>query len=122
MRDLLNAGSSRRTGLRGTGLGGLFLAAAAGAVLVLWQRSSAGAESSPDRDRPQGDQPDDDLTRISGIGPALAARLRDNGVTRFSQIAAWDEGDIAAYDAKLKFAGRIERDGWVRQAKSLQAS
>ncbi len=42
-------------------------------------------------------------------------------MTSFAQIAAWTEEDIAAFDEKLSFKGRIEREGWVEQAKALAA-
>lgn len=65
---------------------------------------------------------DDDLTRIKGLGPKLAAMLNNMGVTKFSEIAAWQEADINRIDAKLgKFQGRIQRDNWVEQAKLLSA-
>ena len=41
------------------------------------------------------------------------------GVTTFAQIAAWTEEDVAAMDEKLSFKGRIEREGWIDQAKEL---
>lgn len=64
----------------------------------------------------------DDLTRLKGVGPKLAAQLGEMGVTRFSQIAAWDEGDIDRIDAQLgRFQGRIRRDAWVDQARLLAA-
>lgn len=62
----------------------------------------------------------DDLRRIKGVGPKLATLLASLGVTRFSQIAAWDEGDIDRMDAQLgAFAGRIRRDNWVEQCQFL---
>lgn len=64
----------------------------------------------------------DDLRRIKGIGPKLVTILAEQGITRFDQIAAWTEEDIARVDATLgRFAGRIERDQWVEQAKLLAA-
>ena len=64
--------------------------------------------------------PADDLRRIKGLGPKLAALLGDLGVTRFDQIAAWSDADIAEVDAHLgQFAGRITRDAWVEQAAFL---
>ena len=64
----------------------------------------------------------DDLTRIKGLGPKLAATLREQGVTGFAQIAAWSEADIDRIDAGLgRFQGRIRRDDWVGQAKLLAA-
>jgi large subunit ribosomal protein L21 len=61
----------------------------------------------------------DDLKRLSGVGPALEKKLHANGVTAFAQIAAWGEADIAEFDELLSFKGRIEREGWVDQAKEL---
>lgn len=61
----------------------------------------------------------DDLKVLSGVGPALEKKLHEAGVTTFAQIAAWTEADIAAMDEKLSFHGRIEREGWVAQAKDL---
>ena len=61
----------------------------------------------------------DDLKQLSGVGPALEKKLHENGVTTFAQIAAWGADDIAEMDEKLSFKGRIEREGWVEQAKAL---
>ena len=61
----------------------------------------------------------DDLTKISGVGTVLVEKLAQFGVTRFAQIAAWTEDDIIAFDDKLNFKGRIERDDWIAQAKAL---
>lgn len=64
----------------------------------------------------------DDLTRIKGVGPRLAAQLGDMGITRFAQIAGWSEADIDRIDAQLgRFQGRIRRDSWVDQAGLLAA-
>ena len=60
----------------------------------------------------------DDLKVLSGVGPALEKKLLAAGVTSFAQIAAWTEEDIAAFNEKLSFKGRIEREGWVDQAKA----
>jgi large subunit ribosomal protein L21 len=61
----------------------------------------------------------DDLKKLSGVGPALEKKLIEAGVTTFAQIAAWGEAEIAEFDEKLSFKGRIEREGWVEQAKEL---
>ncbi len=61
----------------------------------------------------------DDLKKLSGVGPALEKKLNEAGITSFAQIAAWTEEDIADMDGKLSFKGRIEREGWVEQAKEL---
>lgn len=65
-------------------------------------------------------EPGDDLARIKGVGPKLVTRLNELGVTRFAQIAAWDDAEIDRIDAQLgRFQGRIRRDEWVVQAKLL---
>ncbi|MEM7721385.1 MAG: 50S ribosomal protein L21 [Pseudomonadota bacterium] len=61
----------------------------------------------------------DDLKQLSGVGPALEKKLLEAGVTSFAQIAAWTPEDVAAMDEKLSFKGRIEREGWIEQAKKL---
>lgn len=64
----------------------------------------------------------DDLTRIKGLGPKIAAVLRAQDVTTFAQIAAWNDAEIERIDALLgRFAGRIGRDSWVDQARLLAA-
>lgn len=65
---------------------------------------------------------EDDLLRLKGVGPKLKVLLIDLGVTRYAQIAAWTDADIATIDAKLgNFKGRPVRDQWVDQAKYLAA-
>ncbi len=61
----------------------------------------------------------DDLKQLSGVGPALEKKLHAAGVTTFAQVAAWTEADVAAMDEQLSFKGRIEREGWIEQAKEL---
>lgn len=71
---------------------------------------------------PTASGPADDLTRIKGLGPKLAALLGEFGITTFAQIAAWTPQEIERIDAKLgRFSGRITRDQWVEQAKLLAA-
>jgi predicted flap endonuclease-1-like 5' DNA nuclease len=65
----------------------------------------------------------DDLKLIVGIGPVLERMLHQLGVTTFRQVAFWSERDIDEFDAKLhEFPGRIRRDEWVTQARSLHQS
>ena len=61
----------------------------------------------------------DDLKELSGVGPVLEKKLIEAGVTSFAQVAAWKKKDIEEMDEKLSFKGRIEREGWVAQAKKL---
>lgn len=80
-------------------------------------------EAAVDRHQPAGGRAaEDDLTRIKGVGPKLAAQLHDLGVTGLSQIAGWSEADIQRVDAQLgRFQGRIQRDSWVEQARLLMS-
>jgi predicted flap endonuclease-1-like 5' DNA nuclease len=65
----------------------------------------------------------DDLKLIVGVGPVLERMLHNLGVTTFRQIARWTVRDIGEFDAKLpEFPGRIARDQWVTQARSLHQS
>jgi len=62
----------------------------------------------------------DDLTLLKGVGPKLNTLLNSLGVSRFDQIAAWGESEIANVDQHLgTFRGRIVRDSWVEQAGLL---
>ncbi|MAN12609.1 MAG: hypothetical protein VX205_14945 [Pseudomonadota bacterium] len=78
--------------------------------------------ASPAIAAPADDAAPDDLLRLKGVGPKLKALLIDLGVTRYAQIAAWSDADIAAIDARLgNFKGRPVRDQWVDQARYLAA-
>ncbi|WP_420606826.1 hypothetical protein [Novosphingopyxis sp.] len=64
----------------------------------------------------------DELLQMKGVGPKLVARLHELGITRFDQIAAWDDADVARIDGELgNFRGRIRRDDWIDQARLLAA-
>jgi large subunit ribosomal protein L21 len=63
----------------------------------------------------------DDLKQLSGVGPAIEKKLHAAGITTFAQIAAWTDEDVARFDEELSFKGRIEREGWIAQAKDLAA-
>jgi len=65
----------------------------------------------------------DDLKLIVGIGPVLERMLQMMGVATYRQIARWSDRDVDEFDAKLhEFPGRIRRDAWVTQARSLHQS
>jgi len=61
----------------------------------------------------------DDLSQITGVGPAMVKKLHAEGITRFAQIAALKKSEAEALDAKIGTRGRMVRDGWVKQAKAL---
>ncbi len=61
----------------------------------------------------------DDLTKLKGVGPAYAKKLNEAGITSFAQIAALTAEGVAELEEKLNASGRVERDGWIEQAKEL---
>ena len=85
------------------------------------EAKAAPKKEAPKKAAPKAEAGADDLKKLSGVGPALEKKLHENGVTSFAQIAAWGPEDIADMDDKLSFKGRIERDGWVEQAKAFEA-
>jgi predicted flap endonuclease-1-like 5' DNA nuclease len=92
------------------------------------EKEAATASSVPDDDRetvvkrgPTAEGPAEDLKRIRGIGVLIDKRLNGMGVTRYEQIANWTSGDIDRVSRVLEFKGRIEREGWVEQARILSS-
>jgi predicted flap endonuclease-1-like 5' DNA nuclease len=61
----------------------------------------------------------DDLKRIKGIGRQNETRLNALGIWHFEQIAAWTPENVAWVGSYLAFPGRIDREEWVAQAKTL---
>jgi len=61
----------------------------------------------------------DNLTLIKGVGPVLEERLNKLGVYHFDQIASWTNEQQKWVDEKMAFPGRIGREDWVQQAKTL---
>ncbi|HVV93769.1 MAG TPA: 30S ribosomal protein S2 [Hyphomicrobiales bacterium] len=63
----------------------------------------------------------DDLTKLAGVGPTLEKRLNDYGVFHYWQIGALTPPEAEEMDRELKLGGRIDRDGWIAQARDLVA-
>ncbi len=62
----------------------------------------------------------DDLTLIEGIGPFIEQKLNDIGIYSYEQISQFEDSDIEEVTEKIQFfEGRIQKDDWVNQAKSL---
>jgi large subunit ribosomal protein L21 len=94
----------------------------ASAAPVAAAKSAAKAKAAPAKAKaaaPTAAAGADDLKQLSGVGPALEKKLHAAGVTSFAQIAAWTDADVAATDEQLSLKGRIEREGWIAQAKAL---
>lgn len=58
----------------------------------------------------------DDLTRIRGITPAIAAGLRQLGETSFAHIANWTAADVERVTSALGVGEAIRRQSWIEQA------
>jgi branched-chain amino acid transport system ATP-binding protein len=76
-------------------------------------------EKKPAKPAPAKTTTKDELKRIKGIGPINEGKLNKNGVRTFAQIAAWKKADIVQAERYLEFDGRIARENWVGQAKTL---
>lgn len=61
----------------------------------------------------------DDLTRIRGVGKALAARLNAFGVFTFGQIAAWSEEELTMFGKWMGFGERLNREDWQGQCRRM---
>ncbi|MCR9125386.1 MAG: hypothetical protein NXH82_04605 [Rhodobacteraceae bacterium] len=81
--------------------------------------ADAVAEAEPTLLNAARDGKPDDLKLIKGVGPKLESTLNELGFYHFDQIANWTEAEIAWVDTRLKFKGRILRDGWQDQARIL---
>ena len=106
IRDGIDTEERRLSGITG---GAAAMADVAGEVL--------GVDAHPE---PASSGPPDDLQTLKGVGPKLAQKLNENGITRFEQLAGLSATEVAMLDQKLgAFKGRLERDRVVEQASYL---
>jgi NADH-quinone oxidoreductase subunit E len=83
--------------------------------------TNAGDDAAPQTlTAARGGKPDD-LKLLKGVGPKLESLLNDLGFYHFDQIASWTPQQVEWVDERLTFKGRIERDGWLDQARELAA-
>ncbi len=61
----------------------------------------------------------DDLKRIKGIGPKIEGTLNGLGIYHFDQVAEWSEETVDWINGFLSFKGRVQRENWIEQAKTL---
>jgi len=116
--DILASGADA-SGVKAAIGAGSAPAAAAAVETAPAAKKAPAKKAAPKAEAPVAEAGADDLKKLSGVGPALEKKLLAAGVTSFAQIAAWTEEDVAAFDEKLSFKGRIEREGWIAQAKEL---
>ena len=61
----------------------------------------------------------DDLKRIKGIGAVIEETLHGRGIYQFGQVSDWTNDNVAWVENFLSFPGRIGREDWIQQAKTL---
>ena len=62
----------------------------------------------------------DDLQKIKGVGPKLAAMLAERGIIRFEQLSKLSPGQVETLDAEMgPFRGRFASDRIIEQADYL---
>jgi len=61
----------------------------------------------------------DDLKRINGIGSGIERALNENGIFHYRQIAELSPSNLIWLDHHLRLKGRIEREDWIGQARTL---
>ncbi len=71
---------------------------------------AAAPAAAPKAAAPAAVESGDDLTQITGVGPAAAKKLAEAGITTFAQLAAVDPEAFEATKVKPE---------WVEQAKTL---
>ena len=68
-------------------------------------------------------QTQDDLKKISGVGPKLEQKLHQLGIYTFEQVSKMTDKEYALLDSILdEFPGRAKRDDWAGQASKLKNS
>ncbi|WP_436399385.1 50S ribosomal protein L21 [Roseobacter sp. S98] len=118
--DILTSGADKSGVKAAMGAGSVSASAVAAAAPKKAAPKKAPAKAkAAEAEAPKAAAGADDLKKLSGVGPALEKKLHAAGVTTFAQIAAWTDADVAAMDEQLSFKGRIEREGWIDQAKEL---
>jgi predicted flap endonuclease-1-like 5' DNA nuclease len=110
-----------------------------GSPVAVPPRAAPTAAPAPDRPVPEADAPaapadepivadalvdtapgTQSVSILKGLGPKIAMRLDELGITRIDQLAWLDDAEAAQLDAQLGvFQGRMERDRWREQARLL---
>ena len=113
--DILASGADKSGVKAAVGAGSV----AGVAVAAAAPKKAAAPKAEKSAEAPKAAAGADDLKQLSGVGPALEKKLHEAGITSFAQIAAWTDADVEEFGEKLSFKGRIEREGWIEQAKEL---
>ena len=125
--EILNSGADKSGVKAALGSGSVSMSAIAGVVEPASKAKTAkpaaakATEAKPAAPKAGKAAAGGDLKKLSGVGPALEKKLIAAGVTSLEQVATWTEADVTKIDEELSFKGRIEREGWIAQAKELTA-
>jgi molybdopterin-containing oxidoreductase family membrane subunit len=66
-------------------------------------------------------QTQDDLKKISGVGPVMEGKLHQLGLYTFDQVSKMEDRDYDLLDEIIgEFPGRAKRDDWAGQAAKLK--
>ena len=85
----------------------------------LAQKEEAPAKPEAKSEEPSGD---DDLKKLSGVGPALEKKMNEAGYTSYKQIADLDEAGITGFEEAIGKSGAFEKNGWKEQLAELMAN
>jgi small subunit ribosomal protein S2 len=61
----------------------------------------------------------DDLTKLTGVGKAMASKLNGQGIYHFAQLAALPPESLEALDSAIEARGKAKNSGWIEEAKKL---
>lgn len=85
------------------------------------QRADATPELVPEPVPAPAPAAPDDLSLISGVGPAIANNLNEFGITTYQQLVALSDEDAERVNDFVGFPGRVQREEWREQAAELLA-
>lgn len=114
--DILAKGAEK-SGIKAA-IGAGSVGAAVAAIAKPAAKAAAKPKAAP-KAAPAAAAGSDDLKKLTGVGPALEKKLIAGGVTSFAQIAGWSDADVAKFDEAISLKGKIEKEGWIEQAKTL---
>ncbi|MBR9825323.1 MAG: 50S ribosomal protein L21 [Alphaproteobacteria bacterium] len=84
------------------------------------KKKAAAPKAEAKTEAPAAAAGNDELTKLTGVGPALATKLNDAGITSFAQIAAWTEADMDALSETITgLKAKAEKGDWIAAAKDL---
>lgn len=74
---------------------------------------------SPAQTQPAKQAASNDLTKIKGIGKVTAAKLAENDITTYEQLASLSEEEFNRLNETIRFRGKVDRKSWAEMAAKL---